>query len=303
LVTTATTTKETTTMATATPTVHNPTNFEPSDYEVLDYLDNRRPAYYGQSVEGYAFEVASWEADMLATLGANWRSKAGHCVHCGNGNVRWITAVHHQPTGETVVFGSDCTERLGFANKVAFKLAQIQSKAEAGHARLKVWNKRVAFLAANPVFAAAVEQAKNPIHARNTFAHDVIGKLNTYGDLSERQTAAVITSLAKDIAFAARKAVEATEVKGAAPSGKATVTGEVLSTKLVEGAYGTTRKMLVKLPTNAKVWTSVPKAAAGVQRGDTITVTATFEVSKDDASFAFGKRPQLVALVAASAAL
>ena len=282
------------------PTVHNPTNFEPSDYEVIDYLDNKRPVYFGQGIEAFEHEVKWWEAEMESALGTDWRKKSHRCVHCGNGRVRWITVTVHIPTGERVVFGSDCTERLGFANKMAFKLAQLQAKAEAGHAKMKVWNARVKFLEAHPEVAAAVEQAKAEVHAKNTFVHDVIGKLNLYGYLTERQVAAVLKSLARDVEMASKKAAEAEEVKGDAPTGRVTVTGHILSTKVVEGFYGNALKMLVKLENNSRVWLTMPsKADAG--RGDTITVTATFEVSKDDKSFAFGKRPTLVNVVKVAA--
>jgi len=276
-----------------TPTVHNPTNFEPSHYEVVNYLDNQRPAYYGQGIEAHVEEVKFWQEEMIATFGPDYAKKIHHCVHCGNGRVRWITATTHLPTGDVVVFGSDCTARLGFRNKVQFKLAQLQAKAEAGHAKMKIWKKRVAFLEATPGFAEAIEQAKGAIHAKNGFVQDVIGKLNQYGSLSERQVAAVLTSLARDVQKAQQQAVEATEVKGEAPVGRVTVTGVVLSTKVVEGFYGTTVKMLVKLENNSRVWLTVPSKAS-VSRNDSITVTATFEASKDDKSFAFGSRPTVV---------
>lgn len=277
----------------ATPTVHNPTNFEPSDYEILDYFDNKPPCYFGQPVELFEADRKLWEADLENAFGPNWRKKIHHCAHCGNGRVRWITAAKHLPTNDVVVFGSDCTERLGFANKFAWKLAVLKSKAEAGHAKMKVWNQRVKFLEANPDFAAAVEQAKGELHKGNSFVHDVIGKLNQFGSLSERQVAAVLKSLARDIESVSRKAAEAVEVKGDAPEGRVTVTGVILSTKDVEGVYGWTRKMLVKLENNSRVWVTVP-SKSGVVKDDTITFTATFTVSKDDKSFAFGSRPSLV---------
>ena len=214
-----------------TPTVHNPKNFEPSDYEVVDYLDNNRPLFFGQDIPSYEQEVKWWETEMLNTFGADWRKKIHHCVHCGNARVRWITATKHIPSGDVVVFGAICTARLGFADKFAFKLAQLQAKAEAGHAKMKIWNARVKFLAANPAIAEAIEQVKNEIHAKNFFVKDVLSKLNLYGSLSERQVAAVLSSLKRDVDTAASKAVEAAEVKGNAPEGRLTVTGTVLGIK------------------------------------------------------------------------
>lgn len=277
-------------MSSKSATVHNPSNFEPRDYEVLDYLDNAPDVFYAYL--GDEGRMVTFRAEMAQALGADWASKAYHCAHCGNGNVRYITVTRHIPTGERVVFGADCTARLGFIDRMAFKLAQLRSKAEAGHARLKVWQARERFLAANPAVAIAIEQAKAPAHARNSFVQDVLSKLNQYGSLSERQVAAVLQSLARDVETAKRKAVEATEVKGEGPVGRVTVTGEVLSVQQRETDFGTVTKMLLKLQNNAKAWLTVP-AGSGIERGQTVTVTATFEQSRDDKSFSFGKRPFL----------
>lgn len=284
-----------------TATVHNPTNFEPADYIVEDYLDNRRPAYCGEPVAVFELTIKEWEADMLRTFGAEWRAKIHRCAHCGNSNIRWITAVRHTPTNDVVVFGSDCTDRLGFANRVAFKLAQVQAKAEARKVRFTNYNKRVEFLAANPVIAEILKTIDEPVHARNFFVKDVLRKLDQYGSLSPRQVACVISSVARDRQFEAAKAVEAVEVKGDAPNGRVEITGAVLSTKYVEGDYGGSTKMLVKLANNSKVWLTVP-SGSGIERGDVVTVKATFTVSSTDKSFAFGKRPVLVNRVAATAA-
>lgn len=275
------------------PTVHNPTNFDPAKYEVVDYLDNKQPVYYGQTMDVFEAEIADWKAEMVRIFGRDYVKKIHRCVHCHNARVRWITAVNYLPTGEMVVFGCDCTERLGFSSKLAWKLAVLKSKAEAGHAKMKIWKARVAFLEANPAIATAIEQAKNEVHAKNTFVQDVLSKLNQYGSLSERQVAAVIKSLARDLQMAATKAVEAVEVKGDAPVGRQTVTGVVLSVKQVEGYYGWQTKMLVKLTGNSRVWVTVPSKTP-VQSGDNVTFSATFEVSKDDKSFAFGKRPVML---------
>jgi hypothetical protein len=108
-----------------------------------------------------------------------------------------------------------------------------------------------------------------------------------------------------------------------APTGRVAVTGEIVSTKIVESEYGTSFKILVKDDAGYKVWCSLPKAQmieaenefleanpepytygysvwftgainddrlTGV-KGRRITFTATLEPSKDDVAFAFGSRP------------
>lgn len=277
-------------------TIHNPAQFDPSNYEVVDYADNRRPSYMGQTAKEYEQEVEWWKHDMLRLFGSDWATKIHRCVHCGATNIRWITAVRHIPTGEVVVFGAICTDRLGFANRMAFKLAQLQAKADAQKVRFVIYEKRQAFLADHPELAKAIETIDDPIHAKNFFAKDVVAKLNRWGSLSDAQVNAVIASLKRDHEFAARKAAEAQEVVGDAPTGRQTVTGTVLSVKDVESMYGITEKMLIKLENNAKVWVTVP-GAVSVQRGNTVTVTATWTVSDKDNGFAYGKRPVVSAVV------
>jgi len=207
---------------THTPTVHNPTHFEPKNYEVCNYLDNQRPRYYGQGTPAYEAEVKEWEGEMLATFGPDWKSKVHACSHCGNTRVRWVTAVRHLPTDEMVVFGSDCTHRLGFADKFAFKLALLQNKAAAEKVRFKVWLKREKFVADHPTLAEALKTVGDPVHAKNSFVHDVVSKLNYWGSLSDKQVNAVVASMARDVAYAAK--VPEAEVKGDAPTGRVTVT-------------------------------------------------------------------------------
>lgn len=271
-----------------TPTVHNPTNFDPAQYDVLDYLDGKRPVYFGQGIEAFEADVKFWEADNLKYFGTKFAPRK--CVHCGHNPLRWLTVVKHLLTGDVVVFGADCTKRLEFVDQKTFKLAQLQARDAANKVRIKVWNQREAFLQANPVFAAAIANYTGT----NPFVKDVVAKLGLYGSLSERQVAAVLKAIARDAEVAAGKAQEAVEVKGDAPVGRVTVTGTVLSTKVQESIYGATLKMLLKLENNSRVWLTVPRKAT-VTKGDSVTVTATFEVSKDDKSFAFGSRPEITA--------
>lgn len=282
---------------TQTPTVHNPTNFDPAQYEVEDYIDNKRPQYYGQGLEVWQEEIKFWQADCERALGPDWIRKIHRCVHCGNGHIRWISVVRYLPTGETVVFGADCTKRLEFVDRKTFKLAQLQSRDASRKVRIKVWNDRQRYLEAHPEIAEALKAIEQPAHAGNGFVKDVLSKLDTYGYLTERQAAAVVTSLKRDEEFAARKATEQAEVKGDAPSGRCEVTGVILSLKQRDTDFGVVTKALVKLDNNSKVWFT---ANWDVERGDTITVRATFEVSHDDKSFAFGKRPHLVKRVPAT---
>lgn len=279
-------------------TVHNPTNFNPADYEVVDYLDNRRPEYCGQTVEAYRAIVEFWESDMARVLGADWRKVAHRCVHCGNTNVRYITAVRHIPTAAIVVFGADCTERLHFEDRHAFKLAILKSAAAARAESAKRHEQVEAFVAARPELAEARTRLTDPVHARNLFAHDVFRKLAIYGSISDRQIEAVLASMRRDVEITAQRAAEAAEVKGEAPNGRVDVEGVVLMVKEYETGhpFETVHKMLLKTANNARVFCTVPAAALGrVERGASVKVRATWTRKPTDPSFATGSRPHLLA--------
>jgi hypothetical protein len=275
-------------------TVHNPTNFNPADYEVVDYLDNRRPEYYlGMDLESWKLEVSDWSANLARVLGDGWQKKVHRCVHCGQTNVRWITAVLHVPTSETLVFGCDCTARLEFPDAHSFKLALLKSRAEKRTASLKVYREREAFFQMNPLVLEAYNAKGYEVHARNDFVQDVFAKLDKYGSLSVNQVSAVLKSMQRDVEYAAKRAVEALLPKVDAPKGRVDVTGVVLSLKWQTSDFGEQLKMVVKLDTGARVWVSAPGKYT-LEVGDTVQFRATFEPSKDDASFAFGSRPHMI---------
>ncbi len=165
------------------------------------------------------------------------------------------------------------------------------ARASARQIRFTIYNKRTEFLAAHPDITEALAHVDDPVHARNTFAKDVLAKLDRFGELSEKQASAVVASMQRDRDYTARRAIEEAEVKGDAPTGRVTVTGTVLSTRVDETDFGTVVKMLLKLDNGARAWVTCP---SGVERGDSITLAATWTVSPTDKSFAFGKRPHLI---------
>lgn len=279
-------------------TIHNPINFKLEDYEIIDYLDNRRPEYYfGMTIEFWKETIEMWEGDMKRIFGKNWIRKIHQCIHCGQRNVRYIVACLHIPTNETVVFGNDCVEKLGFTNHDEFKIAQIRAKAELNHKRIKIYKMYLAYTEANPEILEAINCFENEkhkeIHERNSFASDVLHKLKQYGNLSERQLETIVASIKKDHERAKKMANEEKEIKGPAPDGRIEIEGEILGIKERESDFGIVLKMLVKLDNNSKVWCSLPSASAA-DKGDRIHFRATFTISNDDPHFAFGNRPHLI---------
>jgi len=301
-------------MTRRTSTIHNPVNFTPTDYRVVDYFDNKAPVYTpplfhreggpsGDDAEAakearqrHREELAEWQGRFVSLLGKDWPPQTQRCVHCGNSRVRWITIAHYIPTGEHVVFGAVCTARLALGGASEFKLARLKRLASAREATLKARIAYESFLATHPEVVTAMAEHRHQAHAKNWFAADVLAKLARFGSISAAQIAALLTSHARDHEFAARRAVEEAEVKGDAPIGRVEVTGTVLTVQERESDWGVTWKTLLKLTNNSKAWVTVPGGAStGLERGDTVTIRATWTPSRDDQHFAFGSRPTLVA--------
>jgi hypothetical protein len=127
------------------------------------------------------------------------------------------------------------------------------------------------------------------IHGRNKFAADVISKFKRYGTLTDAQVTALVGSLERDRDYAKR---DKEKPRGAGPEGRQTVSGVILSVKEKLTGYGPKLKMLVELPTGAKVYVSVPRGYSAV-KGASVCFTATFTQSSADPTFSFGNRPEI----------
>lgn len=269
-------------------TIHNPVNFNPEDYEVIGHYDNNRPGYYGQPIGVWREEIKAWEMEFQSVYGDAWRKKINHCDHCGHsGHLRYIACIEHLPTGERITFGSSCVNRLGFKNKKEFEMARIRSRAEVTAVKIANYHKRQAFMEKNPGLQEVVE-AFEADKVKNPFIKDVIYKLNRYGNLSERQVEAVIT------AWDRKKNSPVEPDRGPAPEGRQTIIGKILAYKCYENDWGVHEKIMVELENLSKVWVTIPKSLkdkVSEIKGKQIELTATFTASKDDKSFAYGKRP------------
>lgn len=298
--------------------IHRPAAFDPADYELRQPWDLRSPKpglllFPGITMEAararWDEEYAAWRAeraemktefgngsvcDPTTLSGGRWPH---NCDHCGQGNVRWVWSVLHKPSGEIICMGHECVdERLGITRE-AFRMKAIQNKATRDAAAALKAETLAKWRDANPVpanFLDTIDVATEKFD----FLTDMISKLRQYGDLSPNQTSAVERIAAKRATQTAEAAErKATEVVPTtpAPEGRVTVTGKVVHTKTVESDFGSTMKMLVVLEDGNKVWTTIPSKLFSLDnepiKGMTIKLTATFERSKDDEHFSFGKRP------------
>ena len=197
--------------------------------------------------------------------------------------------------------GPDGGTAEGYEAREAKREARREATAKRREARAKkkaeeLATKRAEFLAENPIVNEIWEAYKTNdprvcwgSDKEMSFLESVVSKLESYSSLSEKQVAALIKAWGR----ANDRAREDAKPKGPAPTGRVEVTGEVIGVKNQVSQFGDQLKMIVKLENGSKVWVSVPASLLGEDiRGKTIELTATFEVSKDDPHFAFGKRPK-----------
>lgn len=126
-----------------------------------------------------------------------------------------------------------------------------------------------------------------------TTIRDIVARLVRWGSISPAQVRFVAGLLDRIEKRAARMAERKAQRALAAdiPTGRMEFTGTVVSSKLVHSDFGTVTKVLLQHADGWQVYGTLPRAIEQVAKGDTLTLTATIERSKDDPKFGFYARP------------
>lgn len=281
--------------------VHAPasTDFDPTLYTLENVYDTHE-------TEGDHRELNE-AIRALEAAGYTYFEKNGRggCGHCG-ARLRYVALMTREDVREWLFVGETCLDNRFNGTKADFDALRERVKALRVE-RVKAHG--IAILVnANPALAPLLD--RNHPALANEFVADIARKLNNYGELSERQVAAVITAIARELERQARQAqwdaereakkAELAAAGVAAPLGRVVVTGTVVTVKDYDSDYGTTWKMLVEHAEGWKVWSSVPAAILGeVDKGTVVTFTATLEAGRDgDPLFVVGKRPSKASIAA-----
>lgn len=252
------------------------------------------------------------------------------CASCGS---RFMYgAVFVRGESELIAVGHDCGANL-------FGLTDLSevTKRRAAKAReaAKLRAKFAAQIEADPDLSAAFERRfvgdpidhpKNGYYLRGTggsIVNDIFHKGNRYGSISERQAELVKKIVREHIEREAKKA----EIEAELPpvedipvtDDRIEIIGTVISHRWDESDYGTIHKMLVESENGRwRVWGSVPAkiddavynweydAETGAPidadkelKGSKVRFFAKVEVSRDDSTFGFYKRPTKPELIEA----
>ena len=282
--------------------IHRPSAIIPSDYEFV-------ACQYSSSHDAIA--TAWFNREAMEKLNAHRErtggtfsrhTHGGTCHICGAGCAN-VAYFYHAPSGDYIITGFDCADKLDLGDQDAFQAAAKKLKRDA-----KAWRDfqkgkaRAEGLLEEAGLSAAWDLSRQEKierqdgepdwHLRKREnAHvtlsDVVDGIVRRGGLSEKQVN-FLHSLVRRINAAPPAPEPAPE--SPAPEGRVEVEGEVVSTKVQESVYGEQFKMLVRASEGWKVWTTIP-ASISPERGSKVRFTATLKPSNDDPFFAFGSRP------------
>jgi hypothetical protein len=308
---------------------HRPSVMNPADYVFVGAADDHATEGYVE----FAWDVYARLTGQPELAGRDWRDADGvrwaethsrrACSHCGNTRIRYWSFYLHVPSGEVVTVGRACAERLSLSSRE--ELAQ-----RAAFEARKVAERREEWIAEDDRNRRAVEEllraedeAGGSGGAGNSFVDSLLRDLRKHGALTEKQRDAVLRGIERRAEREVERAERAAEMGDPAPApaveGRIVVEGRLLSTKTQEGYYGSELKMLVLDDRGFKVWSTAPgviideafelarkagKSDGGVagalREGMKIRVrfTVTVTRSKDDETFAFGKRPSKAQVIA-----
>lgn len=255
--------------------------FNPSEYQYVT-------SYYIGSDD----DLADWVAEMVYERNAenvdpfqvlgllNDEPLPTRCAHCGT-NFLYGAIYNHIPSGEAIAVGNRCADNtFALDSRRALDLKHMQRARLAAKTRAENAERARKYLEDKPELAKALEMN-----------HDIAKSLNSWlqkrGSLTEKQ---IELALRLPGMIEAKKKQDA-ETRPVVP-GRRVLTATVLSVRFREDNYGRTEhKMLILTDDKQKLWGTVPVSIYDVKTNEQITLTATVEVSKNDANFGFFKRP------------
>lgn len=270
---------------------HRPSEIVPADY---NYLFSYSMPFQGLPM-GIFWDKAQDAFFGAKSFGEPFRLSLCNCHVCGSAFTHgdlW----KHIPSGQVIAIGHQCAEKYSLCADRAdwrrVKASEIE-KAEKERLRQESKERREKVLTENPGLVNAFE-------LDNQITRDIKERFERHGYLSDKQIALVLR-----LHEQAQQREADKESYCAAPTGKTTVTGEIISTKYHDTDFGCTPKMTVKVQNGDKfflVWSTIPAAIADSTpmlrdlRGSHIQFTATLSTGRDH-HFAFAKRPSKASLV------
>lgn len=292
---------------------HCPKNFQVEDYS-FEFCFTTIFDHDGFPVDedglGSLLDLADSEDSVMADVaGVNVpRCRKFHetardlwlrCDVCG-ARFKNGTCLRHEPTGEYILVGWECSNSIGDARRAAkgIKRATLLAQKRAKKAREVAQRAEAAqkILTDNPELRDALE-------LDHYIIRDIKARLNQWGNISEKQIALVLKIRDQ---IKSREVEEENWIPAPVDEGRREVTATLLAVKWTPGfGWNATEiaKGFFKVHTpegDYKAWGTIPEAAwdhgenQDSIKGRKMTFVARFTVAKDDPTMTFFKRPTFV---------
>jgi hypothetical protein len=210
----------------------------------------------------------------------------GNCFKCGGNGVQASSEWRKLwPEGSSIDQRHEWEQEVNRRSESTKARAQIKKLKAKQVSQAKSEALAVEFIKANPGLTEALDHLQGTNSKPANILADLNRHLQSRGHLSDAQVNLAF-KLQSDTQARAEEAANANP----APEGRNVVKGIIATVK--ENSWGDL-KMLLKCVGGFKVWTTVPSFIATETDliGREIAIKVTLERSKDDPSFAFGKRP------------
>lgn len=275
--------------------IHRPGAINPGEYQFVGiWYDPQHIETVGGS------QLMEQERENIRQFmeehGARWANHehGGTCQCCG-AHALYLAAFYHEPHNEVIRVGQDCAHKLHMGCEDAFNAARrkVASAKEyaTGKARARLQLEEKGLLNAWTLW-----EAKSRVDSDTEIVVDMVGKLISYGNLSDKQwefLKRLLHRIENREDLEAQRAAEKAAAQDC-PEGRLDIVGTVLTTKTVDedGPYGPQFKMLIKAPEGYTLWGTVP---AGLQpeRGQEVAFRATVKPSEKDPKHGYYSRPKV----------
>lgn len=271
--------------------IHRPSSIDPAEYVFVATLYVKEEDVIG-AVYFLQQERETLRRHMAATGGKFAdHEHGGSCQVCGAHAV-YMAAFYHEASNVYLQTGFTCAEKLDLGDPDLFRTFRKSiadaRKRQKGKAKARALLVDADLSAAWDLFESEEKETDREEHT----VRDIVRTMTKGGYLSEGQEKylrSLLDRINRREEIAAERAAERAAAKPA-PTGRVSITGEVLKTEVKENRYGSRVVMTVKTSEGWIAWGSMP-SGLDARRGDRVEFTAEFSPSDRDPKFAFYKRP------------
>ena len=280
--------------------IHSPSQIVPQDYQFVAFCPSGLISKCHDLGDALFIQEQRklFEAHQKQSGGLVASHQHGGSCHCCGASAIYRSIYFHAKSNTYVKIGWICAEKLSLSQDHGANQFKKQAKAArdniAGKKKAQVLLNDNKLQAAWDVYAAPYCDKYEERTIR-----DIVQNVVKYGNISVKQVdfvGALVEKIAKRAQIEAVRAAQKAFAADA-PNGRFQFSGEVIKTKWQSSQFGDVLKCLLKSESGYMAYGSVPSGLSEIKHGDKISFTARFERSKDDAKFAFFKRPTKAQLI------